>query len=194
MPDIRKYFNIISKNNDVLLEEGVYIKSKLDTHNINIFTDGSAKNNGKTNVRGGIGIFIEDTNECISEKITGVITNNIAELKACIKGINYIINRDGYKNQIINIYSDSEYVIKSITVWSKKWYKNEWKKYDKFKKKNIDISNKELIIELYTLYNKHNIIFIHTKSHSVKPINENTNEYKIWYGNYMADKLAVDSC
>ena len=67
----------------------------------------------------------------------------------------------------------------------------DWKKYNKVKKCKSDIKNKELIIELHTLYTKHNINFIHVKAHMPKPLNNNSKEYKIWYGNYMADKLAV---
>jgi len=193
MSDIRKYFNIIPNNTNNTNNNNT--NTNLDKGSINIFTDGSSKNNGQKNKpsSGGIGIYIEDTKECISEKLTGKITNNIAELKACIKGIKHIINRSGYSNSNIIVYSDSEYVINSITKWAPTWYKNGWTKYDKFKKKKIDIKNKELIVELYNLYNTYSIQFIHTKAHGVKPYDENTKEYKLWYGNYMADKLAVDA-
>ena len=184
MSDIRNYFKP-KKTMDTM-----------DTKNSNvitIFTDGSSLNNGQKNKyqSGGIGIYIEDTKECISEKIIGKITNNIAELKACIKGIQVIMNRENYNNEVIKIYSDSEYVINSITKWSSTWIKNDWKKYDKKRKGKYDIKNKDLIIELFNLYNKYPIHFIHTKAHTIKPIDTNTKEYNIWYGNYMADKLAV---
>ena len=53
------------------------------------------------------------------------------------------------------------------------------------------IANKELIIQLYNLYNKYNIIFIHVKAHKDQQIDKNSFEYKIWYGNKKADSLAV---
>ena len=182
MSDIRKYFKIDTSQT----------KSINDTW-ITIYTDGSALNNGKKNMlqHGGIGIYIEKDEICISEKLHGKITNNIAELKACIRGIKYVINCDKYNNENIKIYSDSEYVINSITKWALNWSKNNWQKYDKKKKGKCDIKNKELIIELFNLYNKYTIQFIHTKSHTVKPDDKSSKEYKIWYGNYMADKLAV---
>jgi ribonuclease HI len=187
MTDIRKYFNIVPN-------EKKEQTNTLENNSITIFTDGSSLNNGQKNKyqAGGIGVYFEDTKEMISEKLTGKITNNIAELKACIKGINHAINRDNYQNNTIILYSDSEYVINSMTKWAITWKKNDWKKYDK-KKGKVEIKNKDLIIELYTLYNKHPITFIHTKSHGVKPSMQNTKEYKIWYGNYMADKLAVEA-
>tara|TARA_B110000285_G_C14844159_1_gene476784 strand:+ start:159 stop:737 length:579 start_codon:yes stop_codon:yes gene_type:complete len=188
MNDIRKYFNIIPN-------EKKEQPHKLETNSITIFTDGSSLNNGKKNKyqAGGIGIYFEDTKEMISEKLTGKITNNIAELKACIKGINNSINREHYNNNTIILYSDSEYVIKSMTEWATTWKKNDWKKYDKKQRGKVEIKNKDLIIELYNLYNKYPITFIHTKAHGEKPSMQNTKEYKIWYGNYMADKLAVEA-
>ena len=81
MSDIRKYFQIKSaipnKDND----------NDNDVKQcVNVFTDGSSINNGKKNIyhSGGIGVYIEDTKEEISEKVVGKITNNICELKACI--------------------------------------------------------------------------------------------------------------
>ena len=187
MSDIRNYFKP---------KKTVDTMDTMDTKNSNIitiFTDGSSLNNGQKNKyqSGGIGIYIEDTKECISEKLIGKITNNIAELKACIKGIQVIMNRENYNNEVIKIYSDSEYVINSITKWASTWIKNDWKKYDKKRKGKYDIKNKDLIIELFNLYNKYPIHFIHTKAHTIKPTDTNTKEYNIWYGNYMADKLAV---
>ena len=115
------------------------------------------------------------------------------ELKACIKGIKHVVNRDNYKNTTIILYSDSEYVINSMTKWAATWKKNGWKKYDKKKRGKVEIKNKDLIIELYTLYNTYPIHFNHTKAHGTKPCMKNVKEYKIWYGNYMADKLAVEA-
>ena len=65
---------------------------------------------------------------------------------------------------------------------------------EKIKVKNmVPIKNKELVIELYNLYNKYPIRFKHVKSHQRKPLNENSEEYFEWYGNMMADKLAKNS-
>jgi len=195
MSDIRKYFNIIpspshSENSKKSINP---INSINPKGSVNIFTDGSSLNNGQKNKyhAGGMGVYIEDTEECISEKLEGKITNNIAELKACIIGINTIIKRDPIPH--INIYSDSEYVVNSITKWAINWSKNNWQKYDKFKKKKCDVKNKELMVELYNLYNTYSIEFIHTKAHGHEPKDKNSKLYKIWYGNHMADKLAVSA-
>ena len=119
------------------------------------------------------------------------ITNNIAEIKACITAIINITNNKMYNNNTIKIYSDSTYVINSITIWCKNWEKNNWQKYNKKKKQKENIKNKDLIITLYNLYNKYNIIFTHIKAHCIEPLNKKSLEYKLWFGNKIADKLAV---
>ena len=193
MSDIRKYFSIQSKNTSLIKKENITNNTNTSLNNIIVFTDGSSINNGskKKEHYGGIGIYIQNTIESISEKLLGKITNNIAELKACIKAINIISQKPDYDNNKIIIYTDSEYVINSITKWSLNWKKNNWKKYDKRKKEKKDIKNKELIKELNNLYHKYPIIFNHIKAHQTEPNNKSSNEYKLWYGNNIADKLAV---
>ena len=197
--DIRKYFIVKENHNqkqNLDEQENCNITSETPTKKeiINVFTDGSSINNGIKNKKhsGGIGIYVENTKEEISEKIEDKITNNICELKACIRAINFIVDKPDYKNNVINIFSDSEYVINSITKWADNWKKNNWQKYNKQKKKRTDIKNKELIINLHNLYHKYPVKFTHVKAHKSQPCH-NSPEYKLWYGNYMADKLATSA-
>jgi ribonuclease HI len=154
------------------------------------FTDGSTFNNGKKNKIqfGGIGIYFpNDKHLNISECLYGKITNNIAELKAIIRAIDYFINHNNYSSEKqIYIYSDSEYTINCVIKWSKTWEKNGWKKRDK-----KDVCNKDLIIKLYNYYKKYKIKFIHVKAHTKEP--KDLILHQIWYGNMMADKLATES-
>ena len=194
MSDIRKYFNIISSpsNSNNHKESINPINSINSKGSVNIFTDGSSLNNGQKNKyhAGGMGVYIEDTEECISEKLEGKITNNIAELKACIIGINTIIKRDPIPH--INIYSDSEYVVNSITKWAINWSKNNWQKYDKFKKKKCDVKNKDLMVELYNLYNTYSIEFIHTKAHGLEPKDKNSKLYKMLYKSKLKETVIME--
>lgn len=146
---------------------------------IDIFTDGSTLFNQIPEKRkGGIGVFFgENDNRNISEQIMNNVTNQRMELLACIKGIKNCSELD------INIYTDSAYVINSITKWIKSWNKSNWKN-----SKGQDVKNKDLIVELYNLTQDKNVNFIHVRSHQKKPDNEL--EYKLWYGNKMADELA----
>ena len=46
---------------------------------------------------------------------------------------------------------------------------------------------------LYYYTKNFQIIFRHVKAHQTKPKDETSNEYKIWYGNFMADLLATNA-
>jgi ribonuclease HI len=153
-----------------------------------VFCDGSSlNNNSKKELRsGGIGVFFGDNDSRnISEEITlEKITNQVAELLACIKAL-YILKNENF-NGLIYLYTDSSYVINSMVSYCKKWEKNGWKKED-----NNEIENKELMKELYNLTKSMKIIYKHVKAHKEPPENKSSDEYKIWYGNYCADGLAT---
>jgi ribonuclease HI len=154
---------------------------------INIFTDGSAFKNGEKDAIGGYAIFFGDNDSRnFSKKLSGKITNNIAELKAILRGIKILITTKKIENEIINIYSDSEYAIKSITIYAKSWEKNKWKKSD-----GKEIKNLNIIKQIYNLINNLNfkINFIHTRAHQKAPSKDDPN-YIIWYGNNQADIMA----
>ena len=188
--DIRKYFKIIPKNEPVneVINEPVNEYSQLSDSTIYIFVDGSVYNNGiKGKAYGGMGIFVSDNhslNRSIKLDPSEKISNNVAEIKACIEAIKLV--KDTYKKIII--YSDSQYTINCITKWAKLWQHHGWQR--RVKTKMVEIKNKELIIELYNLYNKYDIRFIHVRSHQKEPNDKNSIEYYKWYGNDMADKLA----
>jgi len=158
-------------------------------NNIIIFTDGAVPNNQvKGNRKGGIGVFFgtddsRNISECFNETTTLKVTNQVCELLACIKGIEKIITTQ--KIDSIIIRTDSMYIVNTINEWAKKWEKNNWKKSD-----NKPIQNEILIKQLYYLSLNFNIKFEHVKAHTKQPSQESS-EYFNWYGNFMADKLAV---
>ena len=158
---------------------------------IKIFTDGSSlNNNNKENRSGGIGVFfgIDDPRNISKKLKTSKITNQVAELLACYEGIITLITTQNLDSKKIYIYTDSKYLIDSITKYAIDWEKNEWKK-----KKNKEISNLDLIKKIYYLYQNVNIKFKHINSHQKEPKDKNSKEYKLWFGNMMADKLATDA-
>ena len=152
-----------------------------------IFTDGSCKG-CVDNKRAGCGVYIPNKEKYnISYKIKkGNKTNQVAELTACIKGIEKILSKFIFYKIII--YTDSMYLINSITIWADNWRNNEWKKSN-----GETILNKKLIKKLYFYYKNINIEFFHVKAHTKEPLDKSTEDYKIWYGNFMADKLANDA-
>lgn len=142
---------------------------------IDIFTDGSLIRK-KGDIYCGYGIYFPNgENDNISKKFDkGLITNNRAELYAIYKSLKIckkILKEKEIKK--INIYSDSEYSVKTLTIWYKNWIKN-----------GKDYKNKDIIDKTIKLINKlNNVNFIHIKAHT----GEN-NYYSL--SNNQADELA----
>lgn len=160
-----------------------------------VFTDGSCLNNGKKNSTGAIGVFFSDDDDDnygqAIENDGNKITNQTMELLACIQAFSIIENKvaNGLKFKMIYIYTDSTYLINCINKWYVQWEKNGWKN-----SKGKDVENKDLIKVLYELKSKYIVIFKHVRSHQEPPFDQDSEEYRCWYGNYMADKLATDAC
>ncbi len=157
---------------------------------ITIYTDGACTNNQNKKIRkGGFGVFFadNDSRNC-SIKLTGdKITNQVAELSAVLYGIEKCIESNELK--IINIITDSMYIINSITMWCKGWERKGWKKAD-----GSNVENLELIKKIYNYTNTEgiHIKFKHVRSHQNEPSKESI-AYADWYGNMMADKLATNA-
>lgn len=167
-----------------------------------IFTDGSSRNLSNGTTKSGIAVFFGLSNNNIKEILTDV-TNNQCELmainyacKIIIKYFNYLV----HYNKSINIVSDSEYSIKSVSQWIKTWKNNDWKTKNGLEVKNKDIisSIDNALIRVEKLNNKVNnpinIKFIHVNSHqNLNTIsNMNTRDKFLWKGNYIVDLLAQD--
>lgn len=139
----------------------------MSSSTLEIYTDGSlVKKNG--NVYCGYGIYFSNHEyKPISRKFTHEpITNNRAELYAILKSIviSNIINLDRIKNnqeeiKLVNIYSDSEYSVKTFNEWLPKW-KKEKKEY-----KNSDIINE---IETHISMAPFKIVLRHIRAHTGK--------------------------
>jgi ribonuclease HI len=137
---------------------------------INVYTDGSIKKkkkNGKIQIYGGYGIYFSDIDlKDISKPFTnknkeGIITINRAELHAIHQAILRVLHN--YTFDCLNIYSDSEYSVKSLTVWIKNWKKNNWKNSKKKDVENQDIIKK---IDKYIQKLKPRINIIWVKAHN----------------------------
>jgi len=118
---------------------------------IEIFTDGAAKGNPG---RGGYGVLLR-FNDVVKELSEGfrMTTNNRMELLAVIVALESLKT-----NQYpVHIYSDSKYVIDSI---SKKWVFNWVKTGFKGKK------NKDLWLRYLEIHPKFNLVFHWVKGHA----------------------------
>lgn len=150
--------------------------------NIIIYTDGSYIKN-KNYVKCGYGIYFPNNEyKSVGRKFTHEpITNNRAELYAILKAIifsNKINERRKEKKEIkikeITIYTDSEYSMKSLTIWYKNWIKS-----------GKDYKNKDIIdLIISAIKNAEFKIKIkHVRAHT-----GNKDEHSM--ANDIADKLA----
>ena len=131
---------------------------------IRVFTDGSyirKKKDEQIKIYCGYGIFFPDAElPNVSEPLViKKLTNNRAELFAVYTALTMITKLDKFDK--ITIYSDSEYVIKSMTEWIKKWRSNGWKKSN-----NKMVDNLDLILLIDKMMD--NVEFIHVVSHTDK--------------------------
>lgn len=128
---------------------------------LDIYTDGACSGNpGK----GGFGIVLlyKNNRKEISEGYEST-TNNRMELLAVIRALEVL--KEPCK---VNLYSDSKYVIDSITKgWVQKWKKNNWVKSDKKKALNVDLWEK-----LLPLLEKHEVSLFWVKGHADNVENE----------------------
>lgn len=149
--------------------------------NIVIFTDGSCIKKKGQIPKCGYGVYFPNKERTDISKPFGVgePTNQRAELYAIYKGIKKIVKK--YDFDRLDIYSDSEYSIKSLTEWINNWKKNNWKNANK-----KDVANQDLIKKIDKYLQKYTgkIFFHHVRAHTGKQDFESL-------GNAKADELAT---
>ena len=132
-----------NSNNELLNSKP--IKPEINDDNaIYVYTDGACYNNGKSNAKAGIGVYIPAMEIEISEKINGKQSNNTAELKALKKAYECI---ESYlDSNLFIIYSDSEYALKCIQSYGRKLEAAGWSI------KGKKIPNLQLVKEIFYMY------------------------------------------
>lgn len=168
----------MSSNNILKTNEKIKDKKIIDT--IIVYTDGSFMKT-KEGQKCGYGVYFPNKEiKNISKKFTKVpLTNQRAELYAIYKAIGKVTKN--FKFNRLEIYTDSEYSIKSLTEWIDSWKKNNWKTVGKKEVANQDIIKK---IDKKLQKYKGKIVFTHVRSHTGK-----SDKHSL--GNNEADKLAT---
>ncbi|XP_054153387.1 ribonuclease H1-like [Oppia nitens] len=136
-----------------------------------IYTDGSCHGNGFRGAKAGIGVHFPNNSEWdISEKLTGRPTNNRAEIMAATRALQ-VAKQKGFTK--VEIKTDSQFMISSITEWCPAWRRRGWKKSD-----GSDVINKQDFIKLEAEAQGMDIKWVKVKAHRGET------------GNEMADQLA----
>lgn len=146
---------------------------------VNVYVDGACSDNGKPNAKAGYGVYFGE-NDPRNENgvVVGKQSNNTGELTAFIRALE-ILKDNIEQNEIINIYIDSEYVIKCASSYGEKLENNNWKTSNDKVPPNL-----ELIKKARSLFkNKVNIKLHYIRAHT----NKDDIHSK---GNSQADRLA----
>ncbi|CAD5217358.1 unnamed protein product [Bursaphelenchus xylophilus] len=137
-----------------------------------VWTDGACRGNGKKHARAGWGVYWDDghrDNRC--GPLEGPEqTNNRAEYTAVIEAIKTAKERGLRK---LNLNTDSNLLVRSMTEWMPKWRKNGWKTGT-----GGAVKNKDLLLKINELCSQVDVRFQHVDGHAGI------------HGNEMADQLA----
>lgn len=132
---------------------------------LDIYTDGACSGNPGA---GGYGVVMlyKGARKELSQGYK-TTTNNRMEVLAVIKGL------EALKEPCqVTLYSDSKYVVDSVTKgWVYSWKKKNWIKSDKKKALNVDLWER-----LIALLDKHNVEFVWVKGHADNVENERCDE------------------
>ncbi len=136
---------------------------------IQIYTDGACSGNPGPGGWAAVLVYLSKVRQSPDGKNLKIIsggerktTNNRMELVPIIKSLEML-------NQPceIELYSDSQYVIKGMTKWLHNWKRRDWRGSNK-----KPIKNKELWQRLDKLSQKHKIKWLWIEGHIGKEVNE----------------------
>ena len=132
---------------------------------IKVYTDGACKGNPGP---GGWGVYIQSN---VDEKElyggSPETTNNQMEMQAALEALKHLKDED----EVIELYTDSNYLRQGITEWIHKWKKNNWKTAAK-----KPVANRDLWIEISDLNEKMTVEWNWVKGHAGDPGNERADE------------------
>ena len=127
---------------------------------VEIFTDGACSGNPGP---GGYAAILKYGK--VSKEISGCepeTTNNRMEMMAVIKALGRI-----KRPCRIRVVTDSNYVVKGMTLWVENWMKRNWMNTQK-----KPVKNKDLWLTLLKLARNHQIEWVWVKGHQGHPENE----------------------
>lgn len=142
------------------------------TPHIELYTDGACSGNPGP---GGWAFILRHPASASEREASGgeaATTNNRMELRAVIEGLSLLTRRSR-----VDLFSDSQYVLKGLKEWMESWKRRGWTTADK-----KPVKNRDLWERLDELKGGHDIRFHWVRGHSEHPENER------------CDQLAVAAC
>ena len=163
-----------------------------------VFTDGGSKGNGNRECTATWGFYVTDGITCARWRgavepvdIPGEVfktSNNRGELTAILRVLSFITTHRGeFVFPSVCVVSDSRYSINCLTVWAPNWFENPHD-HRLSEKKNIDLIAEGVDL-LNTLRKDFRVEFRHVNSHRKEPKDRCSEEWFLWKGNDIADKL-----
>ena len=131
---------------------------------IEIYTDGACR--GNPGPGGWAALLRFGKHEKVLSGAEEHTTNNRMELMGPIVALQSVQEKCR-----IDLYTDSQYVQKGISIWLHKWKQNGWRKSDKQAVKNADLWQ-----VLDEVAHKHDIVWHWVKGHSGHPENERVDQ------------------
>lgn len=131
-----------------------------------VFTDGACSSNGKPGAKAGYAVwFPEHQSLSMSERVPSneSQTNQRAELSAIHKAT-LIVEENGFHDEDIVVYTDSDYSINCLTKWISGWVARGWKT-----SAGADVLHRDLIEDTSRRLSKFKSYrFVHVRSHTGK--------------------------
>ncbi len=143
--------------------------SDSDAPSVELFTDGACSGNPGP---GGWAFLLRHPRSGKAVERSGgedETTNNRMELTAVIEGLSALTRRS-----VVELFSDSQYVLKGLNEWMPNWKKRGWRTASKQPVKNVDLWK-----QLDTLKDEHEIRFHWVKGHAGHPENERVDELAV---------------
>ena len=149
-----------------------------ETFDITVYTDGACKKNGKADAKAGYGVFFSEGDpRNISKRLSGKVSNNIAEISAILAAFD-VLKPELDSGKKCGIYTDSTYCLLCCGKYGEKCEKKGWPE---------DVPNVELVKTAFRLTKKYpNISLVHVTAHTLKTDTHSN-------GNRQADILATSS-
>jgi ribonuclease HI len=139
---------------------------------VQLFTDGACRGNPGP---GGWAYILRHPATGVEKEDSGGsphTTNNQMELEAVIHGLKSLKRRS-----IVDVVTDSVYVVKGSREWLPGWKANQWRRREK--NRLVPVKNVELWKEIDALLDRHDIRFTAVAGHSGHPENERCDELAV---------------